>query len=164
MSERRGKEKSRVFVRNVIVSERKKRQEESDRLREEKCQGKLSRRQVVVDPPPPSHVLQPILGINTYDDMVEDDDSSDDEGDVEGDDELSFHKLLFDGYLGGGSSGSGAGSSDHVSTGSTHGSTLVGPLRGKDGRSASSFDGSMPSRKKKPRDETWLLTKKLQEA
>ncbi|CAL1405278.1 unnamed protein product [Linum trigynum] len=149
MSERRGKEKSRVLGRNVTVSERKKRQEESDKLREEERQEKISRRQAAVVPPPHSHVSQPLPGINTYDDMVEDDDSSDDECDVEGDDELSFHELLFDGHPGG--------SSDHVSTGSTHGSTVVGPLRGKDGRFASSSDGSKPSRKK-PRDETWLLT------
>ncbi|CAL1373609.1 unnamed protein product [Linum trigynum] len=118
MSERRGKEKSRVLGRNVTVSERKKRQEESDRLREEERQEKISLRQAAVVPPPHSHVSQPLPGINTYDDMVEDDDSSDDECDVEGDDELSFHELLFDGHPGG--------SSDHVSTGSTHGSTVVG--------------------------------------
>ncbi|CAL1378671.1 unnamed protein product [Linum trigynum] len=39
--------------------------------------------------------------------MVEVDDSSDDECDVEGDDELPFHELLFDGHPGGGSSGPG---------------------------------------------------------
>ncbi|CAL1413774.1 unnamed protein product [Linum trigynum] len=93
--------------------------------------------------------------INTYDDLVEDATSSDDEcdeGDEEGEEEgdlLPFPDAFYQGHP--------VGSSDHVSTGSTHVSTRVGPLRGKDGRFASSSSGSVSSRKKLV-DQTWLLT------
>ncbi|CAL1402045.1 unnamed protein product [Linum trigynum] len=82
--------------------------------------------------------------INTYDDLVEDATSSDEEGDL-----LPFPDAFYQGHP--------VGSSDHVSTGSTHVSTRLGPLRGKDGRFASSSSGSVPSQKKLV-DQTWLLT------
>ncbi|CAL1381643.1 unnamed protein product [Linum trigynum] len=155
MNERKGK--SRVVGRNVTRSERRKRQEEKDRALELERQEKLAR-QAVVDHAPSSHDSRQMRVINTYDDLVEDATSSDDEGDEgdegdeEGDEEgdlLPFPDAFYQGHL--------VGSSDHVSTGSTHVSTRVGPLRGKDGRFASSSSGSVPSRKKLV-DQTWLLT------
>ncbi|CAL1402114.1 unnamed protein product [Linum trigynum] len=152
MNERKGK--SRVVGRNVTGSERRKRQEEKDRALELERQEKLAR-QAVVDPAHSSHDSRQMRVINTYDDLVEDATSSDDEcdeGDEEGEEEgdlLPFPDAFYQGHP--------VGSSDHVSTGSTHVSTRVGPLRGKDGRFASSSSGSVSSRKKLV-DQTWLLT------